>query len=127
MLHHLQHHKLQRDGYVNLRCMQSPGCPDSLHPFPLELQDKLNNRLFVNFPEIYAQILDVSLADVPLSTGVACCAQFAVTREKIRLRPKKDYERMMEWVRTQTWGDDYAVGFIFEKLWHIIFDMPPVQ
>lgn len=54
---------------------------------------------------------------VPEEVGASCCAQFAVTAEKIRERPKKDYERYRRWLLETKLTDDLS-GRIMEYSWH---------
>lgn len=65
--------------------------------------------------------------DVPNAIGHACCAQFAVSKERILARPREDYERMLTWAMTTNLADNGGVGWDFEKLWHIVFGMTSVQ
>jgi hypothetical protein len=57
---------------------------------------------------------------IPPVVAVACCAQFALTREKIRERPLKDYQRYRQWL-LDTSLDDQVSGRVFEYSWHMIF------
>ena len=52
--------------------------------------------------------------------GVACCSQFAVSKEQVLKRPKSDYETYLKWLM-DTEEDDGVSGRVFEYLWHIIF------
>ena len=63
---------------------------------------------------------------VPEQVGSACCAQFAVSKERVLQRPKKDYEKFRQWV-TETEKSDAKSGRIMEFLWHVIFGMDAVQ
>lgn len=60
--------------------------------------------------------------DVPLpdTIAVACCAQFAVSRERVLERPLADYERYLRWV-VETELEDEVSGRVMEYLWHVIF------
>ena len=44
------------------------------------------------------ELFDVSREDVPVEIGAACCAQFVVSRDQIRLRARADYIRMRNWI-----------------------------
>ncbi|KAI9925300.1 hypothetical protein MW887_006227 [Aspergillus wentii] len=110
-------------GYVNLRCEHNPGCPTSVSPFrPTEIDIK-NNDIRAFFPQVYQTLFDVPSADVPDEIGNVCCGQFAVSRERIVSRPRADYERMLEWAETTELTDNFGVGWVFEKVWHIVFGM----
>lgn len=56
-------------------------------------------------------------APVPHSISAPCCAQFAVTRDTIRQRPKAHYQRYREWL-IQTDLEDEISSRVMEKLWH---------
>lgn len=64
---------------------------------------------------------------MPGEIGNVCCGQFAVSRERIRARPKEDYVRILDWAATTELTDDFGVGWVMEKLWHIVFGMDAVQ
>ncbi|KAL4939350.1 hypothetical protein BDV06DRAFT_199100 [Aspergillus oleicola] len=110
-------------GYVNLRCQHDPGCPTSVHPWsPTQIDiDKNDIRAF--FPEVYQTILGVEANQVPEHIGNVCCGQFAVSRERILARPRTDYERMLKWAAETERTDSFGVGWVYEKIWHIIFGM----
>lgn len=60
------------------------------------------------------------LLDAPKEVGAACCAQFAISRDQVRLRPRDDYIKFRQWV-IDTQRDDSSSGRIMEFLWHVIF------
>lgn len=62
---------------------------------------------------------------MPARVGVACCAQFVVSRAQVQKRPLSDYERFRQWVM-ETELDDAKSGRVMEYLWHIIFGMDVV-
>lgn len=116
-------------GYVNLRCEHTPGCPTHLHPHSptqTEIENK-DTRAYV--AQIYMDLFAVDLHEVPEHLGGICCAQFAVSRDRIWQRPKSDYERMLWWVghTSAEVTDSFGVGWVFEALWHVVFGMDGVQ
>ena len=58
--------------------------------------------------------------EVPHTIGVACCAQFAVSKEQVLKRSKLEYELYLKWLMDTPANDD-ASGRVFEYMWHIIF------
>ncbi|KAL4986593.1 hypothetical protein BDW68DRAFT_162901 [Aspergillus falconensis] len=110
-------------GYVNLRCQHDPGCPTSVHPWSPTQIDIEKNDIRAFFPEVYQTIFDVSAEQVPEHIGNVCCGQFAVSRERIQQRPRRDYERMLKWAAETERTDSFGVGWVYEKIWHIIFGM----
>lgn len=110
VLQSLQLPYVRAQGYVNLRCGWTLGCPSEIRPHgdggPVtsKYYEQGFKALFPN-------------TAVPQVVGVGCCAQFAVTREKLLERPKEDYERYRQWL-LETPLEDYVSGRIMEYSWH---------
>jgi hypothetical protein len=113
-------------GYVNLRCQHNPGCPTGVYPLSPSQVDIENHDIRAYFSDAYQQIFSVTADKVPDAIGNVCCGQFAVSRDRIRARPKEDYERILDWIATTKLTNDFGVGWVMEKLWHIIFGMDAV-
>ncbi|KAI1932436.1 hypothetical protein LOZ58_000836 [Ophidiomyces ophidiicola] len=111
---------VERKGYVNLRCNPDPGCPTAISPFSPTAEDIRTGDVRAHFPEVYMALLNVSRKEVPKRIGSVCCAQFALSRDRIRLRLRDDYIRMREWALTADF-DSQTIGWVFEMIWHIIF------
>ena len=62
----------------------------------------------------------------PTEVGVACCAQFVVSRVQVLQRPIEDYIQFQRWV-IETELDDAHSGRVMEFLWHIIFGKKAVH
>ena len=128
---HLRLSYIQKVGYANLRCITIPGCQNEVQPFrdppilDVDEEGKVKYRIEKDMAEILRYMLGEDF-EVPEEIGAACCAQFAVTRERVRLRRREDYERIRQWVITTELSDYYS-GRVMEYLWHIIFGMPAVQ
>ena len=60
---------------------------------------------------------------VPQFIAVTCCAQFAVSKERVLARPKPDYTRIRDWL-LQTDLPDLKSGGVMEYLWHVVFGVP---
>jgi len=112
---------VQRNGYANLRCLHNPGCPDEVQPFREPMDESKTTE--VVFAAAWRKIFENN--DVPEVVGVACCAQFAVSRQQILKRTKEQYLRMHQWLM-DTELDDSTSGRVFEYLWHIIFGQESV-
>ncbi|EFE34366.1 uncharacterized protein ARB_06766 [Trichophyton benhamiae CBS 112371] len=122
----LQIQAVKRKGYANLRCLWEPGCPTSLNPLsPTEIDIREQNER-AHLPEIYMELFNVSRSEVPEHIGGVCCAQFAVTRERVQKRPREDYVRMREWALDARYTS-FGVGWVFEQIWHIIFMEEAIQ
>ncbi|PGH30181.1 hypothetical protein GX50_07046 [[Emmonsia] crescens] len=126
--------KVLRDGYMNLRCHHSPGCPDHIHPVTptnpgsttgqgdsdeTESQDDA-----LNIPEsavmghAWTQLFPTT--PIPRVLSQPCCAQFAVTRARIRSVPRERYVAFREWL-LKTALDDRLSGRVWEYLWQYVF------
>ncbi|KAH9906270.1 hypothetical protein F4778DRAFT_639622 [Xylariomycetidae sp. FL2044] len=127
ILQSLRLDSVRRFGYLNLRCQQDPGCPLAVSPFEPTETDIMNQDVRAYFLDVYMELFQVSREEVPKEVGGICCAQFAVTREKIQERPKSDYERMLGWALTTNVTDAFGVGWVFETIWHRIFNMEAVH
>ena len=101
---------------MNLRCNWNPGC----------LEAHLHNAHVT--PEVWKDVFAGTSGEegpVPTLVGAACCAQFAVSRDRVLARPLGDYERFREWV-VETEKSDAKSGRVLEFLWHVIFGMDAV-
>lgn len=98
---------------MNLRCVWEYGCPVELKPNGVMNEKSLRaERVFLEaYRELFVE------GEVPDEVGVSCCAQFAVTRERVVRRSKGDYERMRRWL-VGTEIDDEVSGRVFEYSWH---------
>ncbi|MCJ1393738.1 hypothetical protein MMC18_006614 [Xylographa bjoerkii] len=117
---------LKNRGYVNLRCHTEPGCPISILPWNPTETDIRNNDTRAHLKQIYMDLLGAAEEQVPHEVGSACCAQFALTRERIRQRPQSDYIRMRDWA-LKVDLDTFGIGWVFEMMWHIVFGQNAVE
>jgi len=116
----LNHERVARLGYMNVRCHHDPGCPDWIH------MDRPGGDFdFFHKPEeiywrrnIWEEIHPG--APIPPSISGICCAQFAVSRQRIREVPIERFKHYRQWLLT-TGMDDQFSGRIFEYIWHYIF------
>ena len=111
-LHSLQIPFVQQNGYVNLRCNWNPGCleahRDNAHVTPEVWQD------------VFSGTSTEEKGQAPALVGAACCAQFAVSKKQVLVRPLGDYVRFREWI-IDTEKSDAKSGRVLEFLWHVIF------
>lgn len=127
------------NGYVNLRCNWNPGCnqkPETNKHISIETWNEIFNGTSTpvfNFQSgqpaagnLTSEIGSESPGQQGLVIETPCCAQFAVTRERIYARPLDDYIKMRRWLM-DTEQTDAKSGRVFEFLWHIIFGMEAVQ
>lgn len=125
-LQHLRLDTVRKQGYVNLRCTHVPGCPIGLNPLSPSQEDIASGDIRAKFADVYMELFEVPRSAVPEHIGNVCCAQFAVTKERVLQRPKEDYERMLNWAIHGKETDSFGVGWVFEKIWHIIFQMDSI-
>jgi hypothetical protein len=116
MLRRLNVGRVVREGYMNLRCIWEPGCPDWMHPSnPEDNEQKQEETMLArSWGEIFPD------DPIPQVLAQPCCAQFAVSRERILAIPKARFVFYRDWIlRTEL--SDYISGRIWEYLWHVIF------
>lgn len=110
-------------GYVNLRCVWTLGCPAEIHPLAeqtteqsdsLQVEDRKAGSFYkAAFEHLFPNV------SVPSEIGVSGCAEFAVTAWKIKKRPKSDYQHYRAWLMETPLPDSIS-GRIFEYLWHSV-------
>ncbi|KAL2441615.1 hypothetical protein ABEF95_015862 [Exophiala dermatitidis] len=113
---------ITRQGYFNTRCHLDPGCPNWLHvDQPRRLWDLVHKP---EEPALTSSVFhDLFGDDIPVpKTAISqpCCAQFAVSGQRIRQRPLADYIRYRDWL-LKTELNDTTSGRIMEYSWQYIF------
>jgi hypothetical protein len=117
----LNNHKVMRDGYMNLRCQHDPGCPDYIHP----VLDKESSDDVLNIPEAvvigkaWLELFPDATAP-PKVLSQPCCAQFAVSKDKIQMIPLSQYVFYRDWL-LHTPLEDKLSGRVWEYTWQYIF------
>jgi hypothetical protein len=116
MIKRLSSERVQRQGYMNMRCHWTPGCPEWIHPGQIEPdKDKLEQALMA---EAWAELFP--LKPIPKVLAQPCCSQFALSRDKIRELPRETYSLFRDWLLRSEHRDSMS-GRIFEYLWQVIF------
>ncbi|KAF2198295.1 hypothetical protein GQ43DRAFT_168457 [Delitschia confertaspora ATCC 74209] len=112
----LSRERVWREGFMNMRCSWFPGCPDWMHPHAQEENKYKQEEILLarSWSELFP------LDDVPDVLAQPCCAQFAISRDRIHARPHSAYIWYREWLFS-TQLPDYLSGRIFEYLWQFIF------
>ncbi|KAF2494052.1 hypothetical protein BU16DRAFT_512310 [Lophium mytilinum] len=121
MLDRLRIDYVQKNGYVNLRCIHNPGCPDEMQMFRQPPLGELGVEGYML--EVWQRFFDGT--EPPRVIATPCCAQFAVSRDQVLKRPLDDYVDFRRWLLETELVDDIS-GRIMEYLWHIIFGREPV-
>ena len=117
---HLSEAHVFRQGYFNLRCHHEPGCPDWLHidrpDDQLDTYRKMEEKTFslAVWNELHPNV------EAPHAISQPCCAQFAVSKERIRANPRSEYIRYREWLENTALTDTYS-GRIMEYSWQYLF------
>lgn len=109
-----------RQGYFNARCHHDPGCPDWIHidrpEAEWDMVKKFEEKYFTSAVWRELHPLD----PVPKALSQPCCAQFAVSGQRIRARPRSHYEHYRQWLLDTPTEDKYS-GRIMEYNWQYIF------
>ncbi|KAH0556769.1 hypothetical protein GP486_005441 [Trichoglossum hirsutum] len=115
VLRSLQLNHVKKRGYVSLRCTWALGCPAELHP----LKPTTNTDDRSQSEAVYASVFHVLFPNTPVPevVGAHCSSQFAVSRERVRERPKSEYKRIRDWLLA-TELDDQISGRVLEYSWH---------
>lgn len=108
-------------GYFNSRCHLDPGCPNWLQvdrPWIFFDWVKKPEEPFLTsklFHELHGKE-----TKVPKYISQPCCAQFAVSGQRILERPRSFYEHYRSWILS-TELDDSTSGRFLEYSWQYIF------
>jgi Protein of unknown function (DUF3431) len=121
MVRRLSSQKVLRDGYMNLRCHLDPGCPHHIHP----VLDRESSDDTLNIPEAleigkaWLEIFPDAKAP-PNVLSQPCCAQFALSKDRIQTIPLAQYIFYRDWL-LQTPMPDKISGRVWEYVWQYIF------
>ena len=116
MVKRLSSERVSREGYMNLRCHWMPGCPDWMHPGTVE--EDINKQEEMVMAQAWAELFPDRA--IPEVLSQPCCAQFAISRERIRMRSLERYRFFREWM-LRTPLDDKISGRVWEYLWQVVF------
>ncbi|KAF2271020.1 hypothetical protein CC78DRAFT_9223 [Lojkania enalia] len=112
----LSRQRVWREGFVNMRCTWYPGCPDWMHPG--ETEENVYKQEEVMLAKSWSELFP--LDPVPSVLAQPCCAQFALSRERIQAKPHAQYVWYREWLFS-TKLPDYLSGRIWEYVWQFVF------
>jgi hypothetical protein len=116
MVNRLNSERVMRLGYMNLRCAWDPGCPEWLHPYDeVELIGKQEQKVLAKvWPELFP------FDTLPKALGQPCCAQFALSKERVLSIPPGRFVFFRDWL-LRTPLTDYYSGRIWEFVWQYVF------
>ncbi|EXJ54232.1 hypothetical protein A1O7_09569 [Cladophialophora yegresii CBS 114405] len=116
--------RVARHGYFNARCHHDPGCPNWLHVNRPEREWDMVKKKEEQYltSEVWRQLHESD--PIPEALSQPCCAQFAVSGERIRTRPLTDYLRYRQWLLDTDMADEFS-GRMLEYNWQYIFTGEP--
>lgn len=116
MIRRLNSDYVTREGYMNMRCEWYPGCPEWLHP--RNAQESLAKQEEEVLSRSWKELFPAS--PIPKALGQACCAQFALSRERILSISLSQFVFYRDWIM-RTPLSDYVSGRIWEYTWQFLF------
>lgn len=127
MLHELKLDVVLERGYVNLRCIATPGCPDEVQVNRDPSEEE--RRAELAYPYVYGKFFNLTVDEVEQQNPVVatpCCAQFAVSKAQVLSKPKAEYVRYLALIEESDYDDD-TLGTVMEYMWHILFGRDAVH
>jgi hypothetical protein len=116
MISRLSAERVQREGYMNMRCSWEPGCPSWMHPGTVE--EDINKQEETMLAKSWSELFP--LDPIPNLLAQPCCAQFALSRDRIRALPLARYVFYRDWL-LRTSLSDYISGRVWEYVWQFVF------
>ncbi|KAF2751930.1 hypothetical protein M011DRAFT_463424 [Sporormia fimetaria CBS 119925] len=116
MVRRLNRARVWREGYINMRCNWGPGCPDWMRPG--ETKENPNKHEEVLLAKAWSELFP--LDKVPEVLAQPCCAQFALSRERIQALPHAMYVWYRNWL-LNTRLPDRLSGRVWEYVWQFVF------
>ncbi|KAF2141642.1 uncharacterized protein K452DRAFT_287592 [Aplosporella prunicola CBS 121167] len=116
MVRRLNRNRVLREGYMNLRCHWTPGCPDWMHPG--EIEDDATKREQKLLAKAWSELFP--LDPIPDVLAQPCCSQFALSRDRIRSIPVQRFTAYRDWLLRSPL-DDALSGRIWEYMWQFVF------
>jgi hypothetical protein len=116
LIQRLSRQRVWREGFVNMRCTWYPGCPDWMHPGETEENEFKKEEVLLakSWSELFP------LDEVPTVLAQPCCAQFALSRERIQAKPYAQYIWYRDWLFNTRLRDSMS-GRIWEYVWQFVF------
>lgn len=116
MVRHLSVARVIREGYMNMRCHLDPGCP--AHIRPLAAHEDINVPEAVIIGRAWTELFpDQRIPDV---LSQACCAQLALSRDRIHTHPRERYIFLRDWLLNTDLENNIS-GRIFEYVWQYLW------
>jgi hypothetical protein len=112
----LSSERVQREGFMNMRCNWDPGCPSWMHPGTVE--EDVNKQEETMLAKSWSELFP--LDPIPDVLAQPCCAQFAISKDRIRSLPLAQYVFYRDWL-LRTSLSDYISGRVWEYIWQFVF------
>lgn len=116
MISRLSAERVQREGFMNMRCSWEPGCPSWMHPGNVE--EDINKQEEVMLAQSWSELFPFD--PIPNVLAQPCCAQFALSRDRIQALPLARYVFYRDWL-LRTNLSDYISGRVWEYVWQFVF------
>lgn len=116
MISRLSSERVAREGFMNMRCHWDPGCPSWMHPGTVE--EDINKQEETILARSWSELFPVD--PIPNVLAQPCCAQFAVSKARIRSLPLARYVFYRDWL-LRTSLSDYISGRVWEYVWQFVF------
>ena len=120
VIRRLNDDRVARMGYFNTRCHLDPGCYDWIHLDRPEVDwdpvRKWEEKYFTK--KVWQEIFPGER--LPSALSQPCCAQFAVSRDRIRLNARSQYIHIRDWLVNTSLTDEHA-GRVLEYSWQYLF------
>ena len=116
MIQRLNSDHVVRKGYMNMRCHWSPGCPEWLHP--VSVYELLGKQEETMLSKCWSELFP--LEPMPMFLAQPCCAQFALSKERLLAIPLSRFVFYRDWM-LRTPLSDYISGRIWEYTWQFVF------
>ena len=116
MISRLRGSYVVRNGYINLQCDWAKSCPSWLNGS--DTWPNMEKQEQVYLSRVWEELFPSK--GIPITLGAPCCAQYAISKERIRAIPLAKFVFIRDWlIRTPL--TDYVSGRLWEYLWHYLF------
>lgn len=116
MITRLSAERVMREGFMNMRCHWYPGCPDWMHPGETRFEEQRPEEILI--AHAWAELFP--LDPVPDVLAQPCCAQFALSRDRVRTIPLAKFQYYRNWLLNTPLQDNLS-GRVWEYVWQYVF------
>ena len=116
MINRLRDAYVIQNGYTNLQCSWGKSCPAWLNS--TDTWPNIEKQEQVYLARVWQELFPGER--IPTMLAAPCCAQYAVSKERIRAIPQAEFVFFRDWL-LKTPLTDYVSGRLWEYLWHYLF------